>query len=450
MASTGNPLSSAQSIVIFGDSYSASSSTWVTYLKSSLNDTVTIHNFSVPGATVDDDLEDQLDRYLSLPSQPWRSSPKGVVYDIIEKIIHSADILYTRAGARNFIFVDVPPIDRSPRGININIEDDPSGDLESTLERAYTSYPKLRKQADERNKRLGEKEEKPSFPSPNSQTSQITPTSDNSTVASCVAESLLGALNNQEPLFVNGWQKIFTLGDDVLVKTGISAGSEEHEILSFVSEHFTSVVAPRPLGYMKIGQLSFLFMTRLPGQSLIQCWSRLDVSQKQLVRTLLDDMCRELRSLELSAGSPMGTVWDPRRCKDLRRYHRISSGPICSEAEFNEFLTFSDIPPRHVAAGYRKWVFSMLRTDHRIVFTHGDFHPRNIMIDIDSGGSLKLGLVDWEMAGFYPEYWELLKAFNTRTMCDESDWWDYLPPSILGYDHELLVDSFLERAFLPF
>jgi thiamine kinase-like enzyme len=39
------------------------------------------------------------------------------------------------------------------------------------------------------------------------------------------------------------------------------------------------------------------------------------------------------------------------------------------------------------------------------VFTHADLHPSNILID---RGRLS-GIVDWECAGFYPEYWEFTK-----------------------------------------
>ncbi|KAJ8076208.1 hypothetical protein PM082_000626 [Marasmius tenuissimus] len=142
---TSNPFSAAQTIVIFGDSFSLSSSTqfhstttWVNHLKTSLlKDTVAIHNFSVAGATAEDDLEDQLSRYLSLPSKPWTSSPKAISYvfflgikdcgrtqecllgEVVEKIKEVADRLYTDAGARNFVFVDVPPIDRSPQGAEL-------------------------------------------------------------------------------------------------------------------------------------------------------------------------------------------------------------------------------------------------------------------------------------------------------------------------------------------
>lgn len=37
------------------------------------------------------------------------------------------------------------------------------------------------------------------------------------------------------------------------------------------------------------------------------------------------------------------------------------------------------------------------------VFTHGDIIPQNIMVDENYQVS---GIVDWEAAGWYPDYWE--------------------------------------------
>ncbi|KAK7449777.1 hypothetical protein VKT23_013252 [Stygiomarasmius scandens] len=130
--------------VIFGDSYSVSSNaygdgdvstkSWASYLEADHD--FSIHNFAVPGATAEDDLEDQLSDYLSVRAKlSASSSPKTIYYvfffgindcgrsevyflsEIVEKIMDAADRLYTEAGARHFTFIDVPPIDRSPGGL---------------------------------------------------------------------------------------------------------------------------------------------------------------------------------------------------------------------------------------------------------------------------------------------------------------------------------------------
>lgn len=43
---------------------------------------------------------------------------------------------------------------------------------------------------------------------------------------------------------------------------------------------------------------------------------------------------------------------------------------------------------------------------HDIVLTHADLSPRNIIVN----GDQVVGIIDWEMSGFYPEYWEYAKA----------------------------------------
>jgi tRNA A-37 threonylcarbamoyl transferase component Bud32 len=54
--------------------------------------------------------------------------------------------------------------------------------------------------------------------------------------------------------------------------------------------------------------------------------------------------------------------------------------------------------------------------DHEIVLTHGDISPRNILVQ----GSKVDAILDWEMSGYYPEYWDYVKALFRPAW--ESDW----------------------------
>ncbi|TFY79424.1 hypothetical protein EWM64_g4588, partial [Hericium alpestre] len=97
---------------------------------------------------------------------------------------------------------------------------------------------------------------------------------------------------------------------------------------------------------------------------------------------------------------------------------------------------------------YQRWVRSLLRDTHRIALTHGDLRAHNVLAVCEGPNShiTLTGIVDWERGGWYPEYWELLKAMRTRTPDDESDWWDSLPDTISGYRNELAVDRVVEMA----
>lgn len=52
----------------------------------------------------------------------------------------------------------------------------------------------------------------------------------------------------------------------------------------------------------------------------------------------------------------------------------------------------------------------------RAVLTHGDLAPHNIMVDKDSGDIL--GILDWEMFGWYPAYWERMFVLNSSAFRD--------------------------------
>ncbi|KAJ5214729.1 hypothetical protein N7449_001898 [Penicillium cf. viridicatum] len=63
---------------------------------------------------------------------------------------------------------------------------------------------------------------------------------------------------------------------------------------------------------------------------------------------------------------------------------------------------------------------------HRIVFTHGDLKHHNIMVQ---GGKIT-AVLDWESAGWYPEYWD----FTTALRFTQEDFWWYSFVIKLGGD----------------
>lgn len=48
-----------------------------------------------------------------------------------------------------------------------------------------------------------------------------------------------------------------------------------------------------------------------------------------------------------------------------------------------------------------------------ICFTHGDIHLDNIIVEKASESPRIVGLIDWGLAGWYPEYWEYCKLHLT-------------------------------------
>lgn len=85
------------------------------------------------------------------------------------------------------------------------------------------------------------------------------------------------------------------------------------------------------------------------------------------------------------------------------------------------------------------------------VFTHGDIRPGNILVNKQSQ---VVGLLDWENAGFYPDYWEYAMTMRPMPRRDH-DWQAFMKSlkpknwDITGIEKErrgLCILSRLSRA----
>ncbi|EPS27818.1 hypothetical protein PDE_02762 [Penicillium oxalicum 114-2] len=77
---------------------------------------------------------------------------------------------------------------------------------------------------------------------------------------------------------------------------------------------------------------------------------------------------------------------------------------------------------------------------HNVCFTHTDLRPQTIIV---RGGSIT-GIIDWELSGWYPEYWEFAKSLYVWRW--QNDWVDYLTKALKPYYNEYAVHSFLAEA----
>ena len=66
--------------------------------------------------------------------------------------------------------------------------------------------------------------------------------------------------------------------------------------------------------------------------------------------------------------------------------------------------------------------------------SHNDLAPRNIMVN---DNLIITGLIDWENAGWYPEYWEYVKFFQIGII-GAGDWQDYA--------HTIFSSTYAENA----
>ncbi len=167
--------------------------------------------------------------------------------------------------------------------------------------------------------------------------------------------------------------------------------------------------------------------------TLNKAWNRLSDAERAEISNQLRDYLNQLRAIK---GSYIGGFGRTPAVDE--RLSSEEGGPFECEAEWNDFLLEGLI--RSCPPILRSMIHSQLRTDHEIVLTHGDMHPSNIIV---RDGRI-VALIDWENAGFYPEYLELIKPLRGP------NWQVGYYHALLDifprrYDAEYLVDQFISR-----
>lgn len=230
----------------------------------------------------------------------------------------------------------------------------------------------------------------------------------------------------------------------IVVKFAPSLDISEIQTMDYIWSHRKNIPMPEPLGAISIGAYNYIFMSNLEGRTLGSLWSRIEPDLKNSIRLQLGEILQCLREMPLPSMCFGGG--HPPRCRDLRRQIRTSSDLISNEAEFNKFLASTD---RKLNPTYLDLCTSGLGTSHKTVMTHGDIRPDNILVQYVTPDTLKIsGLLDWELSGAYPEYWEYVKSL-AGVNCDSSDWFSYLPTDVIGsHSEEWRQDCLVSRLLL--
>ena len=215
----------------------------------------------------------------------------------------------------------------------------------------------------------------------------------------------------------------------------------EYHTMSYVWSYRENIPMPQPLGAVSVGSFNYIFMSYIEGHSLAELWPSLSPELKRSVQSQLGKILQCLRQMPLQS-KYLGSG-DPPICRDSRQYIRASAGCISTEMEFKAFLVST---AQKLNPVYLDLITSTLGTSHQIVMTHSDLRPENILVSLSAANTIKItGLVDWELSGAYPEYWEYVKAL-TGVKWSLSDWYSYLPIDILGkHDNAWRQDLLIDR-----
>ncbi|KAF2759038.1 kinase-like protein [Pseudovirgaria hyperparasitica] len=225
-----------------------------------------------------------------------------------------------------------------------------------------------------------------------------------------------------------------------------SDGTRLEEVQAMMVARSAGLPVPRVIAYGDHPDtphaLVSILMTRLPGCDLGLVYESLTPAQQETIQketaTMLDTI-RNWRSpwgkdrICSITGGPIRSV----RVPD----HII--GPCESETEFNDLLIQPASQHGYASAEAFEEALACARKMqtklHRIVFTHGDLKHHNIMVH---EGRVS-GFIDWESAGWYPDYWDYTTAMRYMP---EDFWWFKFVSQLGGskYREEMVY----ERALL--
>ncbi len=219
-------------------------------------------------------------------------------------------------------------------------------------------------------------------------------------------------------------RKVFRMHNSV-VKFGARVDVREAQTLQFIKRS-TKIPVPNATSHLP----NAIVMDYVEGCNLEDCWTRLSSGEKRCIAEQMRDILQQLRGL---GGSYIGAV-NRGPAVDARK-STYNGGPFNSEGEFNEFLLhnmISSTPSLYLMAMQHK-----MRRDHAIVFSHNDLNLHNIIV---KDGAI-VALLDWEFAGWYPEYWEYVKF--CAASCHDREWHNFGPTLFpTTYPDELINDQF--------
>lgn len=232
---------------------------------------------------------------------------------------------------------------------------------------------------------------------------------------------------------------------DIVIKTLGDVRLEEAATMKFIAEK-TSIPVPKVLSaFERKGQV-FIVMERIQGTPLSAVFNAPSTSD-EMRSTFLDqlrEILKELRALPPPTAFSVGhcinaPLQDPRQHQDM---NPVRFGPFATIQDFHRWLRNdmefgqASMPNKQDVDEFNSMIQKQDGPWPPSVFTHGDLNPSNIIV---RDGKI-VGIIDWEMAGWYPHYWEYT-ANKMQSNQVNPDWYNALEKVLEPYPEELKMEQ---------
>jgi hypothetical protein len=239
----------------------------------------------------------------------------------------------------------------------------------------------------------------------------------------------------------NGAHRAVRVGEHFVVKYGELVYALEADNMMFISKQ-TSIPVPQLYAVFRSPvkpAVLYIVMQYIHGNTLMAEWPIMSEAQKSAVGKKLRSYFAQLRELPSPSyyGSrgrghmPNSIFWDA----EGAYLNPAISGPFETEADFNNGIVLKSrsVDEQNKRRGYKTDFYErflpVVLRGHSPTFTHGDFQRKNVIVRRNEQNELEgheddyeVTLIDWEMAGWYPDYWEYCAAACAFAFSD--DWAD--------------------------
>jgi hypothetical protein len=228
------------------------------------------------------------------------------------------------------------------------------------------------------------------------------------------------------------------------IKYGHSVRLTEAVTSEFIAKN-TTIPVPRVLDVFKYNGTVHIVQEFIDAPLLYIVWRRLGPEDRKRCMLQLKGYIEQLRSLVPPEPGKVQSI-DGEGFTD-NRVGPEKWGPFESHAEFNKFFLHDKVRSR--AERYPRAQAPLAVTKGRTwrtVFAHGDLGPHNILWDMKRGEIA--AVIDWEFAGWFPEYWDYTRAyFGPAVYRNNYGWWEMFQEYTQCYQEELDVEIVLSDYF---
>ena len=212
-------------------------------------------------------------------------------------------------------------------------------------------------------------------------------------------------------------RRVIRVDKDTVLKYGRDVRLAEAEAMHLVAEK-TTIACPKIIGAYVLDDITYIIMSYEEGREFSDIWETSEQTVKDRLTQQLEDYVQQMRQMkgEFIGGIDYFACQDGIFDCDASGFERVY-GPFKDETDFNNG-TVEALTNRHPPERRAKCVDDLSKIEwdlrrlvqslhgHDIMFTHADLHPGKMKVRADG----TVVLLDWELAGYWPDYWEFHRA----------------------------------------